>query len=44
MKLVYLFIDGYKNLHNIEFFFESDSTVNAIIEIMEVANQMFLKR
>ena len=31
MKLVYLFIDGYKNLHNIEFFFESDSTVNAII-------------
>lgn len=31
MKTKYLYIDGYKNLHNIEFFFEEGSTVNAII-------------
>ena len=31
MKIRYLFIDGYKNLHNVEFFFEEGSTVNAII-------------
>lgn len=31
MKIRYLFIDGYKNLHNVEFFFEEDSEVNAII-------------
>lgn len=26
MKLVYFFIDGYKNLHNIEFFFKAGET------------------
>ena len=31
MKIKYLSIDGYKNLHNVEFFFEEGSTVNAII-------------
>lgn len=31
MKIKYFFIDGYKNLNNIEFFFEEGSTVNAII-------------
>lgn len=31
MKIRYLFIDGYKNLRNVEFFFEEGSTVNAII-------------
>ena len=31
MKIKSLYIDGYKNLHNVEFFFEEGSTVNAII-------------
>ena len=31
MKIKSLYIDGYKNLLNVEFFFEEGSTVNAII-------------
>lgn len=31
MKIKFLYIDGYKNLHNVEFFFEEGSTVKAII-------------
>ena len=31
MKIKYFFVDGYKNLHNVELFFEEGSTVNAII-------------
>lgn len=31
MKINYLYLDGYKNLKNLEIFFEEDSVVNAII-------------
>lgn len=31
MKIQYLYIDGYKNLNKVEFFFEDDCSVNAII-------------
>lgn len=31
MKLEYIFIDGYKNLNNLEIFFSKDQTINAFI-------------